>query len=163
FLALATRIYAEGAGDEVIVVYNLQMPGSKDVAEHYAARRGVPADQVVGFALTTNENISRAEFHEKLEKPLAKALEAKKIWRLGPYQNPATNGQPAKVVRKVLESKIRYAALCYGVPLRIEEDPSIKDEGIDSLKPELRRNEAAVDSELATLPGIDQNRILTGP
>jgi len=33
----------------------------------------------------------------------------------------------------------------------------------DSLKPELRRNEAAVDSEIACLPIMDQNFQLTGP
>jgi uncharacterized protein (TIGR03790 family) len=163
FLALAGGTYAANTGDEVIVVYNLQMPGSKDVAEHYAAMRHVPTDQIFGFALTTNENMSRTEFHDKLARPLAKALEAKKIWRMGPQKIPATNGQPAKAVRKVLESKIRYAVLCYGVPLRIEEDSSIKEEGIDSLRPELRRNEAAVDSDLATLPIIDQNIMLAGP
>lgn len=163
FLAVASGVYAADTGDEVIVVYNMLMPGSKDVAEHYAAVRHVPTDQVFAFALTTNEDVSRSEFHDKLERPLAKALEAKKIWRTGPHKFPATNGQPAKVIRKVLESKIRYAVLCYGVPLRIEEDSSIKEDGIDSLRPELRRNEAAVDSDLALLPEIDQNIMLTGP
>lgn len=163
FLAVASGVYAAETGDEVIVVYNLLMPGSKDVAEHYAAVRHVPTDQVFGFTLTTNEDMSRTEFHDKLERPLAKALEAKKFWRMGPHKIPATNGQPAKVIRKVLESKIRYAVLCYGVPLRIEEDSSLKEDGIDSLRPELRRNEAAVDSDLALLPGIDQNMMLAGP
>src|SRR5579862_81945 len=163
FLALASCVYAANTGDEVVVVYNLQMPGSKDVAEHYAAMRKVPITQVFGFALTTNEDMSRAEFHDKLERPLAKALESKKLWRMGPQKIPATNGQPAKVIRKVLESKIRYAVLCYGVPLRIEEDSSLKDDGIDTLKPELRRNEAAVDNDLALLPEIEENLTLAGP
>jgi uncharacterized protein (TIGR03790 family) len=162
FLALAGGAQAAEKGAEVIVVYNPAMPGSKDVAEHYAAVRHVPSDQIFGFALSTNEDMSRTEFHDKLEKPLAKAIEAKKLWRMGPQKIPTTNGQPGKVVRKVLESKIRYAVLCYGIPTRIEEDSSVKEEA-DSLRPELRRNEAAVDSDLAMLPGIDQNLLLAGP
>src|SRR5215469_6036575 len=89
-LALTSVIRAAETGDAVVVIYNPQMPGSKDVAEHYAAMRHVPTGQVFGFALTTNENISRTEFHEKLELPLVKALEAKKIWRMGPQKIPAT-------------------------------------------------------------------------
>lgn len=163
FLALASGAYAANTGDEVIVVYNPLMPGSKDVAEHYAAMRKVPTTQVFGFALTTNEDMSRTEFHDKLEKPLAKALESKKLWRIGPQKIAASNGQPARVIRKVLESKIRYAVLCYGVPLRIEEDSSLQEKGSDVLRPELRRNAAAVDSDLALLPEIEENLMLAGP
>jgi uncharacterized protein (TIGR03790 family) len=162
FVALAGGTYAAETGDEVIVIYNPRMPGSKDVAEHYAAVRHVPPDQIFGFALSTNEDMSRTEFRDGLEKPLAKALVTKKIWRMGPQKLSGTNGQPGKVIRKVLDSKIRYAVLCYGVPLRIEEDSSLKEDA-DSLRPELRRNEAAVDADLAILPAIDQNLLRAGP
>jgi len=161
---------AAETGDEVVIIYNSRMPGSKDVAEHYAACRRVPKNQIFGFALTTNEDISRAEYHDSLEKPLAKELESKKLWRIGSESIPATNHQPAKTVRKVTSSKIRYAVLCYGVPLRIEADPSLKEEVPDSLRPELRRNDAAVDNELALLPlagrgyqrtGLFENNVYT--
>ena len=64
---------------------------------------------------------------------------------------------------KVVESKIRYAVLCYGVPLRIEQDPNLKEEGMENLRPEMRRDEAAVDSELALLPLIEEKLPLAGP
>jgi uncharacterized protein (TIGR03790 family) len=163
FLAMSCALRAADTGDKVIVVYNTRMPGSKDVADHYAAMRNVPANQIFGFALTTNETMSRAEFRDALQKPLAKALEAKKIWHMGPYAIPSTNGGPATVIRKVLQTKIRYAVLCYGVPVRIEEDVGLKEDFADTLRPELRRNEAAVDSELAILPCIDENKPLSGP
>lgn len=162
-LACVSALRATDTGDEVIVVYNMRMPGSKDVAEHYAAMRKVPPNQIFGFNLTTNEAMSRAEFRDVLEKPLAKVLEAKKLWHIAPQTIPATNGQPAKVIRKPQQSKIRYAVMCYGVPLRIEEDVTLKEDVVEKLKPELRRNEAAVDSELATLPDIEQNLPLAGP
>jgi uncharacterized protein (TIGR03790 family) len=162
-LAAANALRAADTGDEVIVVYNTRMPGSKDVADHYAAMRNVPPNQVFGLALTTNEDMSRAEFRDALQKPLAKALESKKLWRIGQLKIPAANGRPEIVVRQPLQSKIRYAVLCYGVPLRIEHDVTLKEEVPDTLRPELRRDEAAVDNELALLPCIEQNKALTGP
>ena len=53
--------------------------------------------------------------------------------------------------------------LCYGVPLRIDKDPNFKEVGLEKLRPELRRDEAAVDSELALLPLIEENLPLAGP
>src|SRR6185369_3728718 len=55
------------------------------------------------------------------------------------------------------------AVLCYGVPLRIAEDPYLKEENLEKTRPEMRRNVAAVDSELALLPALDQKLPLAGP
>jgi uncharacterized protein (TIGR03790 family) len=154
---------AANPGDEVVVIYNSRMPESKSVAEHYAEVRHVPASQVFGFALTTNETMSRSEFHDLLEKALAKELESKKLWHIGSELIPATNNIKEKVVWKVQRSKIRYAVLCYGIPIRINNDVELKEEIADTAKPELRSNGAAVDSELAMLPRLEQKYPLTGP
>jgi uncharacterized protein (TIGR03790 family) len=53
--------------------------------------------------------------------------------------------------------------LCYGVPVRISADPNHQEEGAEKLRPEMRRNEAAVDSELALLPLIHEKVLLNGP
>jgi uncharacterized protein (TIGR03790 family) len=154
---------AANAGDEVVVVYNSSLPESKEVAEHYAERRQVPANQVIGLPLSTNEEISRVEFRESLQQPLAKALETRKLWHVASRVLPATTNQPAYVEWKPVVSKIRYAVLCYGVPLRIAEDPYLKEENLEKTRPEMRRNVAAVDSELALLPALDQKLPLAGP
>jgi uncharacterized protein (TIGR03790 family) len=154
---------AAGLGDEVVVVYNSRLPESKSLADYYAARRQVPAKQVFGFPLSTNEDMSRNEFRESLEQPLAKALVAGKLWRTGPHTVLATTNHPARTETWVVESKIRYAVLCYGVPLRIAPDAELKEEGGEDLRVELRRNEAAVDTELALLPIIKPRPRLTGP
>ncbi len=60
-------------------------------------------------------------------------------------------------------SKIRYAVLCRGVPLKIASDPDLREPVNTNLPPAYRRNEAAVDSELAWLPAIEMNLPLTGP
>jgi uncharacterized protein (TIGR03790 family) len=169
FLTIAVLFIITGAvraanpGDEVVVIYNRRMPESKVVAEHYAERRHVPANQVFGFSMTTNETMSRAEYHNSLEKPLAKELEGRKLWHISSDITHPTNGAKGKVVWEVKQSKIRYAVLCYGVPLRIDNDPSIKEEPDPAMNPALLRNGAAVDSELALLPCIEQNLPLLGP
>jgi uncharacterized protein (TIGR03790 family) len=154
---------AEAPGDEVVVVYTSRLPESKAVADYYAQRRQVPASQVFGFDLSTNEDISRAEFRDALQHPLAGLLEKKKLWHVASRIVRDTNGHPSQVEWTVVQSKIRYAVLCYGVPLRIPSDPNWKEEGLDKLRPEMRRNEAAVDSELALLPLLEQKLPLAGP
>jgi uncharacterized protein (TIGR03790 family) len=159
--ALSSR--AANPADEVIIVYNTRVPESKGVADHYAERRHVPTSQIFGFPLSTNEDISRVEFHDTLQKPLAETLRKQKLWQIGPTIVHATTNQPGRMEWKVVESKIRYAVLCYGVPLRIARDPNFKEEGLEALRPEMRRDEAAVDSELALLPLIEDKVPLAGP
>ncbi len=145
------------------MVYNSTLPESKKVAEYYAAKRHVPADQIFGFELTTNLDISRPDFRDSLERPLARKLADKRLWRIASHIIPATNRFPGRVEWRPTRSKIRYAVLCYGVPARILPDANLKEAAAEQLRPELRRNEAAVDSELALLPQIQQNLTLAGP
>jgi uncharacterized protein (TIGR03790 family) len=169
FLQFAFLLFAlapvllQAGGDEVVVIYNSRMPESKSVAEHYAQIRQVPENQIYGFELTTNEEMSRAEFRDSLQLPLAEKLEAGGLWVFATVNYAATNGQPARAVRKVVASKIRYAVLCYGVPLKIAPDPDIHEIVAEKMQPDLRRNEASVDSELAWLPLLNIGFPLTGP
>lgn len=172
----ATRIWVSGAsllaalaalaanpGDEVVVVYNSRVPESKAIAADYAEKRLVPKAQVLGFELTTAEEISRTEFRDGLQKPLAKKLEANKLWRLGTLEVPGPSGKPVRLEGRVVESQIRYVVLCYGVPLKILRDAGLKEAAEETMRPEFRRNEAAVDSELAGLPRLNEKLPLAGP
>jgi uncharacterized protein (TIGR03790 family) len=150
-------------GAQVVVVYNSRLPESKDIAEHYAAMRSVPKDQVFAFDLPVEEEMSRADFQQKLQNPLARALAKGKLWRIGERSFLTATNQPPTRERVVVESKIRYAVLCYGVPLRIQADPGVKEEGSEKLRPELQRNEAAVDNELALLPLLERKLPIGGP
>jgi uncharacterized protein (TIGR03790 family) len=161
-LALAP-LAARAGGDEVVVIYNSRLPESKAVANHYAQLRQVPENQIYGFALTTNEEMSRAEFHDSLQLPLARRLESDGLWRFAPFTSAATNDRPERVIRRVAASKIRYAVLCYGVPLKISSDPELHEVVNSNQPPQFQRNEAAVDSELAWLPMIEMNLSLAGP
>jgi uncharacterized protein (TIGR03790 family) len=150
-------------GDEVIVLYNARVPESKALAEYYAQRRLVPTNQVFGFELSTGEEMSRAEFRDVLQQPLAKALAARGLWKMTSREVPSTNDQPRRVEWRPEQSRIRYAVLCYGMPLKILKDPNLKETEAEKVRPELRRNEAAVDSELALLPTIDDRLPAVGP
>jgi uncharacterized protein (TIGR03790 family) len=170
FLLLFVLLFPAGvfsaradSGAEVVVVYNTRVPESKNVAEYYASRRHVPANQMVGFSLSAGEEMSRDEFRDSLQKPLAKWLEEKNLWHIRLRTVPPTNDIPGRIEWVVITSKIRYAVLCYGVPVRIAPDPNLNENTPENLRPEFRRNEAAVDSELALLPLIEQNPPLTGP
>ena len=161
---LATApLLARAGGDEVVVIYNSRVPESKIVADHYAQVRQIPEKQIYGFDLTTNEEMSRAEFRDSLQVPLANKLEADGLWKLAMTFYPGTTNQPDRAVRKVVASKIRYTVLCYGVPLKITPDINIHENVAEKMQPELRRNEAAVDSELAWLPLLHMEFPLTGP
>jgi len=153
---------ARAGGDEVVVIYNTRVPESKGVAEHYARMRQVPQKQIYGFALTPNEEMSRAEFRDSLQNPLLEKLQADGFWQFTHKVVTATNGL-MHVEYRVAKAKIRYAVLCYGVPLKIAADPNLHELAADDLRPEFRRNEAAVDSELAWLPLSKNNLTLSGP
>jgi uncharacterized protein (TIGR03790 family) len=133
------------------------------VAEHYAASRQVPAKQMFGFALTTNEVITRADFTDFLQKPLATQLAEAGLWKFGEAEIASNGIVPAHTENRVVSTKIRYAVLCYGVPLKIA--PSLTPDPIAEkiVKPEFRRDEASVDSELSWLPLIKMKVTLPGP
>ena len=159
---LALPQLLRAGGEEVVVIYNSKWAESKAIAEYYAKLRGVPKSQVFGFDLPRSEQISRTNFQNALQNPLARKLESSKLWRMGTVEYKDTNGSLVRLEERVIESKIRYAVLCYGVPLKIQRDATLFEPEEMRLRPELRRNEAAVDSELACLPLSKTHPPLTG-
>lgn len=151
FLLLAVSSLASAApGDAAFVLYNSASEDSKAVAVHYAAVRGVPANQILGLPLPKGETMTRTEFREQLQEPLLKTLTQRGLWKL--RADAASRAFNLTNPPAVTESHIRFAVLCYGVPLKITRDHALAEASAEKLPPELRRNEAAVDSELAALP-----------
>lgn len=139
--------------DSVVVVYNELMPESRKVAEHYAQARRIPFVQVVGLKLPQEEAISRRDFRRQLQEPLLEKFEKNKWFQFG----------SGKEKSRVTAASVRYLVLCYGVPLKIPRDEGLRESDADRLPPELRRNEAAVDSELSLLPRAKEKLLLAGP
>ena len=155
--------FARAGGNEVVVIYNNNVPASRAVAEYYAKMRGVPQDQIFGFSLPTTELMSRDEFRSELQLPLAEKLESARLWKFGYTTIQGADGTPVHSVRCVIASKIRYALLCYGIPLRIAVDPNVREPVKPSVPELFRGNGASVDSELAWLPMIENDERLSGP
>jgi len=145
------------SGNAVVVVYNTDMPGSKEVADHYADKRQVSADRILGLKMTTREAMTRKEYQDQLETPLRQFLDRQQLLVFEPDARSTNSGAV-----RVKVSKLRYVVLCYGVPTRIAEEPSLVEPGEEKLIKALQRNGAAVDSELALLPSTDPHRMLAG-
>lgn len=72
-LLLASPVFALEPKD-VFVVANKNVPASREVAEHYLAKRKVPEDNLILLDLPVVEDISRADYDAKLAGPLREAL-----------------------------------------------------------------------------------------
>ncbi len=148
---------ADGAGEQVVVVYNRNLaPESRQVAEYYARRRGVPERNLIGLSLPKSETMSRTAFRNDLQRPLARVLQERGLARFPGKRDPED-------LPGALESRVRYVVLVWGVPLKIGPDASLKEDLPGSLPQQLRRNEAAVDTELACLPRLERGMQLAGP
>jgi hypothetical protein len=53
-------------------------------------------NQIYGFTLSTGDEMSRDEFRDLLQKPLAHWLEQDGFWQFGSVTNMMTNGEPAR-------------------------------------------------------------------
>lgn len=163
FLLAFAPFLACAGGDEVVVVYNSRMPESKAVALYYARARQVPEKQIFGFPLPATEVMTRDIFRSHLQIPLAEKLKSSGLWKFGKTSLMSENGVYINSVRGVVVSKIRYAVLCYGVPLKIANDPDINEPQSVSTPSLFQANNASVDSELAWLPLIQNDERLSGP
>lgn len=143
--------------DATLVVFNVRDPDSRALAGYYAQRRRIPSDQVVGLDCSTDEEISRQEFTDTIENPLRATFDQRGWWTLG--SNSAAGSS-----QEVTSNRIRFVALMRGIPLKIRTviqppapgKPAPPRPNADD--PVRSHDEAAVDSELATLGTPQQDR-----
>jgi uncharacterized protein (TIGR03790 family) len=128
---------------QIVVVYNERDPDSAELARYYASKRNISKDQIVALKCPTTEEITRKEYDETIAAPLRQAFEKKGWWKLRQEDHPAG---------KVEETKIRFAALIRGVPLKIKHtgEPYEGDK-LSGPREIAIHNEASVDSEIAIL------------
>jgi uncharacterized protein (TIGR03790 family) len=158
-----TQAAVSGLGNSAVVVYNSEMPKSKEVAMHYARLREVPDNQVIGLPMEKTETISRAQFETSIYKPLYQFFKDQELFETEYEIVPATRERPGTIFQNLIKSKIRYLVLCYGVPVRIKEDDALVEPAEEAMRVELRYNRAAVDHELSWF-GRDPKRVtLAGP
>lgn len=108
---------------EVVVVVNVRVRDSLELAEHYMRKRRIPLQQLIRLGATTEERCSRQEYDEQVRQPVRQALA-----RIDPNK------------------RIRCLVVMYGVPLAIK--PS-ETEITFPWQSGATGTQAAVDSELA--------------
>ncbi len=131
--------------DAVAIIYNLDLPESRRLAEIYQQTRGIPEANMVAMALPKKADISREEYEELILKPLRSQFDFRTWW-----ERKVDGGG----VKLPVVNKIRVIVLMRGVPLRIQPKP-LPPAPPDAppapppSDPVGARDEASVDSELA--------------
>jgi uncharacterized protein (TIGR03790 family) len=145
----------------VLIVHNVQQPEGKALADHYAQRRGIPTNQICAIDCRKVETITRQEFREQVRGPILKFLTDHRF--LKQSATTVTDPQWGSVPGlETIRNDISCIVLMYGVPLRIDSDPSLTEPVTSSNMPaQFQRDEASVESELALLPSHVQT--LRGP
>ena len=156
--------YGDTRADRVVVVYNADDPESRSLAEYYAQKRSIPTNQLCAIHAPVVETISRKDYNDNIRDP---------VWQFLTRQGLLTQERKSvidPVLGKIpwlvtVDSKIFYIVLMYGVPLRIDPDPTVDEKLPKNAPPEFRRNEASVESELALLPteGVQLSGFLKNP
>jgi uncharacterized protein (TIGR03790 family) len=143
-------------GEEVVVVYTTQLPQSKAVAEYYALKRGVPASQIIGLNVPSGDTIGRGDYERLIQDALLKELADRNLVTFHTDIRPSRADRPGRILYQATSAKVRYLALCFGLPFRIAHDPNYDprrdDDAPAKLEQELRQDGASVDSELMLLP-----------
>jgi uncharacterized protein (TIGR03790 family) len=127
-VAVALFRVASMAGEigpqDVYLLVNRKVPESRQLAEHYCAKRGVPVEQIIELDLPPGEDISRTDYDKNLATPLREKLESKR-------------------------DKVKVLLCMYGVPLRVGRQEMSADDraALAKLEPEL----APLEKKLGTL------------
>jgi uncharacterized protein (TIGR03790 family) len=99
---------------DVFILVNKNVPESREVADYYCAKRGVPKENIVALDLPSGEDISRRDYNTKLVAPLRAELKERR-------------------------DQVKVLLCVYGVPLRVGgQEPSAEDrEALARLQPDL--------------------------
>lgn len=133
---IAAPASEERAARATLVLFNHNAPGSEELARYYAEKRSIPATNLIGLECPITEEISREEYLTTISAPLRGELMRRALWS-------SKDGQ-------VINSRLRYAAVMKGVPLKIRTTMPPAEAG-EKRDPIADRDEASVDSELSVL------------
>ncbi len=116
-----TKVVHGLAKEEILVVANVRMAESVEIARYYMEQREIPPSHLVSVALTLNETMSRDEYDTVLKNAILEAL------------------------KRVSSERIAAIVLIYGIPLKV--DPP----GLSSEESELLRQYKGRHSGMASL------------
>jgi uncharacterized protein (TIGR03790 family) len=145
-LLLPLRLQASTLLDNAaatIVIYNMNDPESKGLADFYCAARGIDPAKEIPLAAPTSEEISRNDYDICIAGPIREMMVERGYW----MTTKDIQGNDLLVM-----SRIHYAVLVRGVPLKIAECTNYPGDNL-ALQPPPYGNctAASVDSELSIL------------
>jgi uncharacterized protein (TIGR03790 family) len=136
FTGLASAEHPEAA--VTIVLASENVPEGIEVARHYMAARGIPAENLCMVRSPASEEITREEFNQTLWQPLRLFLAR--------WEGRLDVALPDGRVRLATDNRrAKYLVPVYGIPIKIK--------GYEQVATMYLSTAAAVDSELAMLPG----------
>ncbi len=92
------------------VVYNSAADGSKELAEFYAAKRGIPNERLVALDCPLEETIDRETFENSVASPLRTVFRQRGWWEIRAIGDEA---------ERVVDTQVHFLALMRGMPLRV--------------------------------------------
>lgn len=146
WLAHAPR--AAQPAEQVVVVANRNVAASVELARHYAEQRGIASNRICLLDLPAGEVIARRFYEDRLRDPFLDFL------RRGGFVQQVRREKSVvgehESAWKTVKSDVKYVALLYGVPVRIEDSRgAVGRRAAQLLNTPMARDDAAVDSELA--------------
>lgn len=125
-----------------VVIYNVNDPEAKGLADFYCVARGIPLGQQIPLSAPLREEISREEYDGTIATPIRKELIRREDW----FVTLDMMNRPI-----LYASKIRYAVLIRGIPLKIRQCNDYSGDARNQPDPYGGCNAASVDSELSLL------------
>ena len=140
----ATGLEAE----KVIVLANANLPESVRIAEHYAAKRAIPAANIIELETSTEETISLRTYVESIHNPLLEVL-IERDWVTAVKASGTDRSGRTRLSAAV--HSVDCIVTIRGIPLRFENAAELIDEGSEAVPAQFNVNRAAVDSELSLI------------
>lgn len=148
FLRFDPGAHAVEPLDEIVIVANSNVQDSVALARFYAEKRGIAPERICLLDLPQNETIGRIYYEEKLRDPFLDFLRRGKF--IQQVKRDKAGVKEHDSGWKTVKSDVKYVALMYGVPLRIEDTRgSLARKAAQALNAPMTRDDAAVDTELA--------------
>ena len=140
---------AQPSAGRVVVVANAKDPDSEPLARYYMAKRGIPEKNLVIIDAPTTADVTWAEFVDKIFNPLRARL-TKDGW-FSAYVTGQRDSE-GRLQYVFYGNQIDFLVLCYGIPIRIMNDPArLAATPLTLEHKELNTNQAAVDGELSLM------------
>jgi uncharacterized protein (TIGR03790 family) len=153
----------EGLASRVVLLANSDDPDSLRIANHYAAVRGVPRQNLIVLPMPAAESISWREFLDSVWTPLLAEL-VRGQW-IDAIPMTTTDGI-GRLKHAPYGHRIAALVVCRGVPLKIAHDPALYTDALPyTSRNEFRTNAGAVDAELSllALPNYPINAFVPNP